>query len=392
MFCLLVTLPSLMFFSHDETLNDYADVDDAQAFADANLRPDGLVLRNLAASGDADFDFSGILSRSAEDITDRPSQEQTGRTRVGRNRGPRKPAEPSPDIKLRMARANTLYVAGQHEDAKQELREIIRINAEFTGSYETLASIFMDEDKPDFAVGCYFCAAFFNPKIVPSWIRCIDYALEIEGYLRPKALKVAEAACAAMTRASPNDLDARMKKAEVYIENGKLARAINEYKYILARDRLRTAALQKLAEVCVDEGSVSIAIQEYTSSLKQFRDPSNESDVVFEWEDVNAYITLYEVSGNFVTAISELKSLARWLLGRGEETFWDEITGDDREWDLNESRRSQVAVYSPERYPQSTYGIDLPLELRVKLGLCRLHLGNYNEAMVSRARYLAFLS
>jgi general transcription factor 3C polypeptide 3 (transcription factor C subunit 4) len=83
--------------------------------------------------------------------------------------------------------------------------------------------------------------------------------------------------------------------------------------------------------------------------------------------------------------LAKLKHVSRWLLGRVEETFWDLYNEDDREFDLEDGRRLEIQEYIPGKYNPATYGERLPLELRVKLGIFRLRLGDeeYEEAMVS---------
>jgi general transcription factor 3C polypeptide 3 (transcription factor C subunit 4) len=70
-------------------------------------------------------------------------------------------------------------------------------------------------------------------------------------------------------------------------------------------------------------------------------------------------------------------------LGRGTEEFWDEVLGDDREWDLDNERRALVSSFDCENFPITSYGSGLPLEFRIKLGVYRLHLGNREEAFAS---------
>ncbi|KUJ12679.1 RNA polymerase III transcription factor-like protein TFIIIC subunit Tfc4 [Mollisia scopiformis] len=369
----------------DDDLSDSDADDDVREFEAslASLQNGDELLKRLAAPESSELDFSKLLAgNSLSRGSIKRSRQRVGRTKIfRRHRGPRKAAEPTPDIKLRISRANDLYINKRFDEAVTELEEIIRINAETPQAWETLASIRNDRGDSEHAALCFHMAATFRPKIISGWLTCIDYCLRIQGPKRPRAIAFAQNACATMVRHMPNDLEARMKKAEVFIENGKLQRAISEYKWILKRDRMRKPALQKLAEVCVDVGDVHTAIQEYKNSLLQFRAPDNDSEVVFGWEDADAYITLHEVARQYYTAISELKSLARWLLGREEESFWDDVVGDDREWDINDLRRLQVPDFTQGKYDPSTYGLGLPYEFRVKLGLYRLHLGQHPEAM-----------
>ena len=78
----------------------------------------------------------------------------------------------------------------------------------------------------------------------------------------------------------------------------------------------------------------------------------------------------------------ELKLLSRWIMGRHEESWWDKVVDDDREWDADDARRMQIEEYVASHFDSQLYGEGLPLELRVKLGLYRLRLGNFDEAMV----------
>ena len=103
---------------------------------------------------------------------------------------------------------------------------------------------------------------------------------------------------------------------------------------------------------------------------------------MFGWPDINIYVELYAYLNQYESALWELKSLARWIMGREQETLWDEIVEDDREWDEGDSRRLEVERFTPGKFDPQLYGAGLPLELRVKLGLYRLRLQNFEEAMV----------
>lgn len=87
-----------------------------------------------------------------------------------------------------------------------------------------------------------------------------------------------------------------------------------------------------------------------------------------------------------VRTITTIRQGARWLQGRGAETFWDEIE-DDREFD--EDRTGAIATSRDplelgrrvEMAP--AYGLDV--ELRLRLGKARMLVGDSAEAKVSIA-------
>ena len=93
----------------------------------------------------------------------------------------------------------------------------------------------------------------------------------------------------------------------------------------------------------------------------------------FTWAAINIVTELYGFQQRYDEGLVELKSLARWLLGRREDVYWDTYTQDDREWDMDDQpRRIEIPEYVPGEHDISTYGDGLPLELRIKLGIFRL--------------------
>jgi len=171
----------------------------------------------------------------------------------------------------------------------------------------------------------------------------------------------------------------------IYREIGKDGMAIAEYNQILKQLPHDMTILRHLAEAYVDQEDIETAKQHYCESIKYYRGADNNATGSFGWSDINIYIELFGFGGDYANGIMELKSLSRWLLGREEETFWDDIQFDDREWDASdEPRRVEVSEYIPNIYPIESYGEGLPLELRVKLGVFRLKIdkANVDEAMV----------
>jgi general transcription factor 3C polypeptide 3 (transcription factor C subunit 4) len=138
-----------------------------------------------------------------------------------------------------------------------------------------------------------------------------------------------------------------------------------------------------MAVASIDLGDVQTAIEHYRESIAYYKTSPIQEGSIFGWNDVDIYITVLEFAGAYEAALRETKSLARWLLGRENETFWDEVIGNDCEWDIDDSRRLEIPAFTVGKQPLSSYGENLPLEIRVKLGLCRLHLGQHTEALVS---------
>lgn len=307
-----------------------------------------------------------------------------GRGRRPGIRGPRKAAEPTGDIKLRLGQANHAFLNGRCEEARDIAAEIVRINAETYEAWTLLSACFKELGEYNSAVKALMVAATWRPKHPGAWYAALNFALNETGDLRSEFLISAQYAAQQILRADSQDLEARRIKASLMLERRNLSHAAKEYEIILKRCPFDTEVIQTLASIYVDRGQVEVAMKLYTRTLDKFKKADVEIDTPFGWTDAYAYVELFGLMEKYTEGIKELRSVARWLVGRGEEDFWDQFVDDDREWDDDHIRRSECSQFDAKTFPLDTYGPGLPVELRVKLGLYRLFLGHYTEAMVSQ--------
>lgn len=368
---------------------------DADEISDADS--DYLTLRNnIAKYKDSVRRFRAEQKEDTDGDTshdnigqDRANVQKRGRGRPGGRgkgvpRGPRRAAEPTGDIKFRMGQASQAFIEERYDDAKNIVFEVIRINAETYEAWTLLASIWKELGELDNTVKTLMYAAHLRPKEVSVWLNCARFILEETGEDRAKYLDSAKFCYVSAIRADPkNDLEARLGKAIVLRELGNSNAAISDYKLILKRQPHDTAILRLMAETYIDQDNASEAISLYKESIAFFQRVDDIENQVFSWSDVNIYVELHGYLGQHFEAIKELRHLARWLLGRRDQEYWDIVTEDDREWDLEDTRRVQVPEFIANQFSPAQYGQGLPIELRIKLGLYRLRLGYEDEAMVS---------
>ncbi|KAI0024668.1 hypothetical protein F4780DRAFT_547526 [Xylariomycetidae sp. FL0641] len=314
-----------------------------------------------------------------------------GRTRGGK-RGPRKAAEPTGDVKMRIHKASEAYMDGHLEEAIEWVEDAIRINAETYRAW-TLLMAFLEEKgdrKGSFMARVFSCN--LQPKVVQGWIDCAEAGLalreehpEDEEYLEQSMYCFSRA-----LRADINNREARHGRAALAFEKGQIKTAAKDYNYLLERCCYDTYALRGMAEMSVLLASTKkrdvvdkphTAIKWYRLAIAHFRENGMDARYPFEWQDVYIFAGLLAFVNQTKDALKELKSLSRWLLGRSDEDFWDDRQDDDREWDMHDSRRREVAQYQVDRYPDSAYGMGLSLDLRTKLAVYRLKLGDVEEAM-----------
>ncbi|RKF80761.1 Transcription factor tau subunit sfc4 [Golovinomyces cichoracearum] len=387
-------------YSFGGTFNDAEEISDADSdyrefnASLAKFRDSILGVQEINAKNAEGLieDHSDVLNSENPDLnpstgpSNQPRQHISRLVRPHRSRGPprgpRKAAEPTADIKMRLGIANEHFQALNYTETIAAAAEIIRINAETYEAWNLIATSLHELGQVDNALKALMYAAHLRPKEPLPWVVAAEYALNETGSLRERYLTNAAFCYSGAIRANPRDLDIRFKKAAVLIERGNLGNAIAEYRHILSRCPHDLGVLDTLAELSIDCGDVQSVLALYAQSIAHFQSFNDVSTTLFDWSNVDVYITLHEFSGDHKRAILELKSIARWLLGRKDEEYWDNIIDNDCEWDLDDSRRISVPGFKLGKHPWASYGHSLPIQLRMKLGLYRLQLGYHDEAMI----------
>ncbi|KAI1282496.1 hypothetical protein F5Y07DRAFT_352769 [Xylaria sp. FL0933] len=336
----------------------------------------------------------GSRYRNDDDDGPRRGRRGRGRGRAGRSRGarrgPRKAAEPTGDVKYRLNMATNAYVNGRLDEAIDWVEDAIRINAETYRAWTLLAS-FLEEKgdlKRSFTARVFSCN--LQPKNVEGWLNCAEIGIALRDELPEHAAEFLEQASvcySAALRADITNQQARHGRAAIAVERGQIRTAAKDYLYLLEHGEYDVHALRSYAEMTIILASTGkrsfykpdSAIDWYYRAFAHFR--ADGGDVhPFEWQDVSIFAGLLAYVEHTKDALYELKSLARWLVGRSDENFWDDRQDDDREWDIGNARRTGFQEFHFGKYPESSYGISLPLDLRTKLAVYRLKLGDIHEA------------
>ncbi|KAF4120247.1 hypothetical protein GMORB2_3048 [Geosmithia morbida] len=301
-----------------------------------------------------------------------------------RARGPRKAAKPRGDITARLSKVNQAFLAGDYPRALDLASEVVRINAETHQAWTAMASIFEEMGEVNKSLSAMVYAAHLRPKDVGGWLRCATFALDTMENEDDENLHTARLCYSAALRADSRNMEARVGKAMVCHRQGHLAAAINEYNTILKRRPHDLEIVRKLAEACIDNKHTDASVNSATSAYKRYFDFEVANTTwqprVDLWHDVGIYVELFASNGRYSDAIRELKSLARWLVGRPLEKYWDEWQADDREWDAEVDRRYLVPEFNSSRSNEALYGDALPRDQRARLAIYRLGLGNDEEA------------
>jgi general transcription factor 3C polypeptide 3 (transcription factor C subunit 4) len=149
--------------------------------------------------------------------------------------------------------------------------------------------------------------------------------------------------------------------------------------------------LREITRIQVQMNEIHQAIDLFLDAFAYYRnrpfpeDPEAEGN--FGYSEINIMAELYMLAGDYNSAIDFIKQGVRWLQGRENEVWWDYMN-DDREYDEEENldRRDHTSISAAARLrgANSTGGTNatLPIELRVKLGQCRIATDRLEEGKV----------
>ena len=274
------------------------------------------------------------------------------------------------------------FIAYDYDEAEDLVLEAINQNPEMFTAHSLLSEIHMARGDRDKATAALFNGAHTRPGDVRMWIRVADLLLERDTDGNNSLVPDALYCLSRVLSIQPKNLEVRHRRAELNLDFGYVGRAANEYEQLLKYLPYNSRVTRLLARAYVKLGEVDRAMTRFEECIAYHRlnEPYNVTS--FDWSDLNVYAELYGYEEKYELGIQKLKSLSRWILGRGEDYIWETFGSDDREWDQqNEPRRVLVDGFASDMYDPSTYGKGLPIELRIKLGLYRLKLGDMAEAL-----------
>ncbi|ORY02982.1 hypothetical protein K493DRAFT_297630 [Basidiobolus meristosporus CBS 931.73] len=298
--------------------------------------------------------------------------------REGKRGRTRKDPNLTPEIQRMLGEANLLYVEKKYTEAISTLQEIIRLSPNVHKAWFTLGMIQEELGNEDKALQLYLVAAHLTLKDGALWKRL--------GLMSKKqgAIQQAIYCFSRAISADYHDVDAIWDRSFLYADSGQLRKAIEGYKSILQYVPYHMNVIRELTRIYIQINDLNSAISFFEEALSHYlqrespqsiHSPitlNNAADIFgFDYSDLNIMVELYMMMGDFEKAIKSLKRGVRKLHGRDKEVWWDTVE-DDREFDDT---------------PNSSIAPILPLELRAKLGECRLMLGQVDQAKI-HFRYL----
>ncbi|KAL8660602.1 MAG: hypothetical protein Q9202_006378 [Teloschistes flavicans] len=294
-------------------------------------------------------------------------------------RGQQKPLEPSNEFKSLHAEATMAFIDKDYELAERLTLEAIVQNSEMYAAYSLLSEIHTARGDHDAAITALFSGAHTRPRDTQAWSTVAQLLLARADVEERSGLTDAIYCYSRIIQIDTRNFDARHQRAALNLKLGHKGRAAGEYERLLKLLPHNLIILRSLAEIYTKTKYAHRAISYYDAGIQfyELKEPGRATSV--SWSDVNVYVEVFANLGEYDKAISKLKSLSRWLLGRRRDSLWENFHEDDREWDLDDHpRRDIMHGFRSKSFDNESYGRGLPLELRVKLGVYRLKSAHYS--------------
>ncbi|KAF2166344.1 hypothetical protein M409DRAFT_66790 [Zasmidium cellare ATCC 36951] len=311
--------------------------------------------------------------------------------RGGRGGRRKKPADPGPEFRTYMAKANRAKLDGNIDAALDFARQAVGANPEVYQAHVLLSEIFKDRGDLELSVHTLWVGAQ-SARTPEAWSMTSDRILELGGEDRTWARLKSAVDCLseALKLHTPLKYDknleheVRAKKFELHKELNDSRGARMDCKNILKHWPKKTYYLHEYARLCAawgDESELAKAKEAYDHAFNLYRDEEQFGEVgvdpLDQWSHLNIYLEVVHDLNVPWEGIATAKRLARWFLGRKAETFWDRFKDDDREFDENNERRNFVGEFQMGRASRDMdrYGTGMPIEIKVRLGLLRIKCG-----------------
>lgn len=175
----------------------------------------------------------------------------------------------------------------------------------------------------------------------------------------------------------PSDVDALWDRSFLHKQLGRSADAIAGFTKILELMPHHFKVINELAQLYRVQGKTKEAIKMYEDAIVYHSNVDQESDEEDEenedefsdklgYSEINMLSELYLILNDYRRCLDTIKTGLRHVQHRQNETWWIDHTDDDGEYLEEDESRT-----------------DFPIELRVRMGVCRVYLNQVRLATVS---------
>jgi general transcription factor 3C polypeptide 3 (transcription factor C subunit 4) len=293
-----------------------------------------------------------------------------GRKRRRKNKRKEPTYLQSPEFKRLNGLVTKAWINQDHDTALSYALEAIQLYPEYFPLHATIAEILSEKGRPQDAIGALFTGVQVS-RDPDNWWYTVDRIQSMEGDEQGKREKLAWC-YSKLLNFDSKDIQAKIGRAQTSLDGGQYRKAKNDSESLLAQDPNNARVVQIYATACVALDEPDTALTTFETFINRCTNGSTPLDSNLTWQTISYYLDILVQLEKHDEALKQFHRLARWMLGRPDEDFWNSYN-DDREWDCEpEPRRSKVARFRRNPGDENSYGLGLPLEFRIRLGILRV--------------------
>ncbi|KAI8638433.1 hypothetical protein BD408DRAFT_24153 [Parasitella parasitica] len=271
----------------------------------------------------------------------------------------------SDQVKRIMGQANGLYVQREYGSALDILQKVIEENPQAYPAWNTLGLVHEELGNTEKSLQFRMTAALLSNDN-DLWKELAQKSIECN------ATRQAIHCFSKVISNNPSDVDALWDRAFLYKQLDQTRKAIEGFKSILDFYPHHFKVINELAQLYRSQGRTIEAIQMYEHAIVWHSnhnddedDDEDEDDEEGEedgfknklgYSEINMLSELYLILNDYKKALNTIKTGLRLVQKRQNETWWVDRDDDDEYLEKDESRS------------------EFPIELRVRMGVCRVYL------------------
>ncbi|KAL0077353.1 hypothetical protein J3Q64DRAFT_1769112 [Phycomyces blakesleeanus] len=278
----------------------------------------------------------------------------------------------SDEVKTLLGNANGLYIAKDYGAAIALLQELITKHSNVHQAWNTLGLVHEEMGNKDKSLQLRMVAAHMCGTDAGLWkelaVKSIENDATQQGlYCLTKALQI-----------DPMDVDALWDRAYLHKQLKQYDESLDGFNQILVILPNHFKVINELAQIYRIKGETKQAIKLYeeaienvTSNGNYYADYDEDEDEDGEdgfsdrlgFAEINMLSELYLILNDYRRALDCIKTGIRHVQHRQDEVWWIDRTKDDDEY------------FGGDEEESTDDRLDLPIELRVRMGICRVYLG-----------------
>lgn len=288
-----------------------------------------------------------------------------------------------PQVEQLISHASAAYSKQEYRLAIDLCEEAIKLDGQAKQALVLLAVIYEELNDPEKALIAKILVMHLDKRNKDGWVEVAQLSREA-GQFGQALVFYTRAA-----KLDEQDWEIRFERAMVFNEAGQPGRALENlrrlrrnYFRVIPDEEVKKRIILETAQIMDMTGRRIEAINMYEDIFAKNQNQNGDDsipDVQFHWLELNILSELYYKEREYQRAIRAIKTKARWILGRGEEVWWDSIK-DDSEYDT--SRRILVPKFRTSAFKDDPDRFQLPIDIRARLIYCRLREGDFKEARI----------